>query len=132
VPEPDDERFEAYLKKFHPLLPEALALNEIRPEPRRHLVRTIWAMGSVVAMVILGVATFRVLIHRATGESNQSATVKSLAPTPLTMRRANDLLAKAPSYKDLMNGLALRPKRSTLSKSQQSAFAVLGKEKIKL
>jgi len=48
------------------------------------------------------------------------------------MHDANALLAKAPSYKALMNDLALRPNSSTLSKNKQSAFAVLGKEKIKL
>jgi hypothetical protein len=132
VPDTDDERFETYLKQFRPLVPDALPVNEIRPEPRRHLVLTIWAAGSVVAMVILGVAALRVLNHRVTGESNHSAQVKLLAPTPLTTRRADALLATAPSYKAVMNELAFPPKSSTVPKDKQSALAVLGKEKIKL
>src|ERR1051326_5778234 len=99
VPDSDDERFETYLKQFRPLVPDALPAKKIRPEPRRRLVLTICTVGIVVGMVILGVAALRVLNHRITPESGQSATVKGLEPTPLTMRRANALLATAPSYR---------------------------------
>ncbi len=130
--DPDDERFETYLKQFRPLTPDEFPVNEIKPAPRPHLVPVIWAVGGVVAMAILGVATVQVLNHRVTGESNHSAKVTLLAPTPLTMRRADALLATAPSYKAVMNELAFPPKSSTVPKDKQSALAILGKEKIKL
>jgi len=130
VPNPDDERFEIYLKQFRPAMPDALPVSGIRPVPRRHLVLAIWAVG-VVAMVILGVAGLRILNHRIAVDSNRSGSVEWVGP-PLTMHDANALLAKAPSYRVLMNDLAFRPNSSTLSKNKQSAFAVLGKEKIKL
>ena len=132
MPDSDDERFETYLKQFRPLVPDALPAQGIRLDPRRHLVLTLCAVGSVMAMVILGVAALRVLNHRVTGESDQSATVKRVEQTPLTMRRANALLATAPSYKAVMNELAFPVKSPTVPKDKQSALAVLGKEKIKL
>lgn len=132
MPNLEDERFEIYLKRFRPAMPDTLLANEIRPGPRRHLVLAIWAVGAV-AMVILGVASLRILNHRIVADSNRSGSIQWLGSTPpLTMHDANALLAKAPSYKALMNDLALRPNSSTLSKNKQSAFAVLGKEKIKL
>lgn len=130
--DPDDERFETYLKQFRPLMPDEFPVSEMKPAPRPHSVPVVWAVGGVVAMAILGVATVRVLNHRVTGESNHSAKVKLLAPTPLTMRRADALLATAPSYKAVMNELAFPPKSSTVPNDKQSALAVLGKEKIKL
>ena len=132
MPDPDDERFETYLKQFRPLLPDALPVNEIRQAPPGHIVLTVWAVGGIVAMVILGVTSLRILNHRVTGESKHSASVELLAPTPLTIRGANGLLATAPSYKAVMNELAFPPKTSTVPKDKQSALAVLGKEKIKL
>src|SRR5579859_3376820 len=132
VPDSDDERFETYLKQFRPLVPDVLPAREIRPEPRRRFVLTICTVGTVVAMVILGVVTLRVLNHLTTGEAAQSATVKGVEPAPLTIRRANALLATAPSYKAALNELAFPVKSSTVPDDKQSALAVLGKEKIKL
>ncbi len=130
--DPDDERFETYLKQFRPLMPDKFPVSQIKPAPRPHSDLTIWAVGGVVATAILGVATVQVLNHRVTGESNHSAKVTLLAPTPLTMRRADALLATAPSYKAVMNELAFPPKSSTVPNDKQSALAILGKEKIKL
>jgi hypothetical protein len=132
VLDPDDERFETYLKQFRPLMPDEFPVNQIKPAPRPHSDLVIWAVGAAVATAILGVVTVQVLNHRVTGESNHSAKVTLLAPTPLTMRRADALLATAPSYKAVMNELAFPPKSSTVPKDKQSALAILGKEKIKL
>jgi hypothetical protein len=132
VPNPDDERFEIYLKQFRPLLPDRLPGNEINPASDRHFGLTIWVLGGVMAIVFLGVVSLRILNHRATLNSNQSA-VKLLPPTPpLTVRSANALLAASPSYRAVMNELAFPIKSSPAAKDKQSALAVLGKEKIKL
>lgn len=131
---PDDERFELYLKQFRPLMPDALPVNESRPVPRRHLVLAIGLVGAVALVIIgIGITSLRILNHPRVVDSNRSGSLQWLGPTPpLTMHDANALLAKAPSYKALMNELALRPSSSTPSKKKQSAFAVLAKEKIKL
>jgi hypothetical protein len=132
VPNLDDERFEIYLKRFRPAMPDPLLVGESRPAPRRPFVFATWAVGAV-AIVILGVASLRIFNHPIAVDSSRSGSVQGLGSTPpLTMRDANALLRKAPSYKALMNELALHPKSSTFSKNRQSAFAVLGKEKTKL
>jgi len=131
VPNLDDEQFEKYLKQFRPLVPDLLPI-EIRHAPRRHLALAIWAVGAM-AIGIIGVASLWIVNHRITSQSNHSALVKLPTRTPLlTMRAANDLLVKAPSYKAVMNELAFPPKSLTISNDQQSALAVLSEEKIKL
>ena len=131
MPNLDDERFEKYLKQFRPLAPDGLPA-EIRLATRRHSALAIWAVGAT-AIGIIGVASLWIINHRITSESNHSALVKLPTRTPsLTMRAANDLLVKAPSYKAVMNELAFRPKSSASSNDKQSALAVLSEEKIKL
>jgi len=51
---------------------------------------------------------------------------------PLTMRSANALVAKAPSFKAMVDDMAFRSQNIPLPKGKRSAVAVLGKEKIKL
>lgn len=153
--DPDENRFESYLKQFRPLVPEEFPATEIKPARRRGLLLPIWA-GAIATMAVLAMATIQlrhhlVLNHHAlnhhvfnheilnhqvvnpgvTGQSSDSPTVQSLAPAPLTMRRADTLLAIAPSYKAAMNDLAF-PLRTSVPKDKQSALAILGKEKIKL
>lgn len=132
MPDPsDEERFEFYLKQFRPLAPEASPVNEMSPAPRRHFGLTIRAAGGV-AMVILAAAGLRILNHRRAAESHHTVAAELPASVPLTMRRANDLLANASSYKAVMNELTFPPRSSPVSKDKQSALTVLGKEKIKL
>ena len=130
--QPDDERFETYLKQFRPLVPDLLPVNQTQPAPRRHFGQTIRLAGWVVATLILGVAGLRMLNHQRATESSHTAKAKLLASTPLTVQRANVLLATAPSYKALMNELTFPPKSSPVPQNKQSALAVLSKEKIKL
>jgi len=130
VPNLDDERFENYLKQFRPLVPDGLPV-EIRHAPRRHLALAIWAVGATA--VIIGVASLLMVNHRIAHQSNHSASVNLPTRTPsLTMREANDLLVKAPSYKVAMNELAFPPNSSSISPNKQSALTVLSEEKIKL
>jgi hypothetical protein len=127
----DNERFEKYLKQFRPLVADDLPV-EIRPAPRRHLPVGIRAMGAL-ALVILASTGLRILNHRVPDQTNHSVAITLPGPTPsLTIRRANNLLATAPSYKAVMNELAFPSKGLSISKDKQSALAVLGKEKIKL
>jgi hypothetical protein len=51
---------------------------------------------------------------------------------PLTMRSANSLMAKAPSFKALVDDMAFRSPNIAVPKGKRSAVAVLSKEKVKL
>jgi hypothetical protein len=132
VPNPDDDRFEAYLKQFRPLVPDALPISE-----RELAFPRYWALGIGVAgaavVIILGMVTFRIF-HSQVPEramNPQSVSVNALMQ-PLTMRDANALLATAPSYKAALDSMVFHPQRSTVPKDKQSALALLAKEKIKL
>ena len=132
MPNPDDERFAIYLKQFRPLPPDALPVDEIGQASDRHFGLTVWVVGGVVAIMILGAVSLPVLNHRATVNSDQSAVNLPPPTPPLTVRSANALLATSPSYRSVMNELAFPTKSSPAAKDKQSALAVLGKEKIKL
>jgi len=130
VPTLDDDRFEAYLKQFRPIVPDAIPLNEHRQKSWRRLV--LRSVGAA-AVVILGVVSFYVVNSRVTEKRSNSASLEMALPKrPLTMRDANALLAAAPSYKAAVDNMAFHNQGSTISKEKQSALAVLAKEKIKL
>jgi hypothetical protein len=133
VPVPDDERFEAYLKQFRPLVPEPLPTAGSGHRARRKFV--LWA-GSIAAVVVLA-GTIALHIHtervRVAETTRHLATPDRLMDDqPLTMRSANTLMAKAPSFKALVDDMAFRSQTIPLPKGKCSAVAVLGKEKIKL
>ncbi|HLZ42479.1 MAG TPA: hypothetical protein VKQ11_16035 [Candidatus Sulfotelmatobacter sp.] len=132
MPNLDDEQFETYLKRFRPALPDALPVLETRPVPRRHFAFAISAVGAVAIAIVL-LVSIRTISHRNVVDSDRPNSVQPLRATPpLTMRAADALLAKAPSYKALMNELALHPNNGMVFENKQSAFSVLDKEKSKL
>jgi hypothetical protein len=130
VPTPDDERFETYLKQFRPLLPDALPTSTPERSLGGNWVFGIWSAGAA-AVIILGVIGFRAIFPTSKPENPPPTTVNSPIQ-PLTMRDANSLLASAPSYKSALDEMAFHPEHSIVPKDQQSAVAVLSKEKIKL
>lgn len=131
MPIPDDERFEHYLKQFRPLLPDALPISTPQ-RARRYWVFGLWS-ASAAAVIILGVIGFRVIPSRVPRQPGNPQPVGLTSPVrPLTMRDANSLLATAPSYKSALDEMAFHARGSTVPKDQQSAVAVLSKEKIKL
>lgn len=127
MPDLDDEKFELYLKQFRPLLPEALPVTR---QARRRIVLGIWAVGAAAA-VIIGVIGFRSLYSHGS-EFNRPAIVEIVSNRPLTMRSADALLASAPSYKPVMDELAFPRQSPMIPHGQESALAVLRKEKVKL
>lgn len=131
MPTLDDDRFETYLKTFRPIVPDALPLNATKQKSwRRLLLRSALAAAAVV---ILGVISFHVVNSRANEKRSNSASLEvASSKRPLTMRQANELLARAPSYKSAMDNLAFRSQGSVIPNDKHSAIAVLGKEKIKL
>jgi hypothetical protein len=133
VPIPDDERFEAYLKQFRPLVPRPLAAFGSRHRVRgRFVLRT----GAAAAVAILaGAAALHIHTQRVhfAGTTSFPAIPDRLPDgEPLTMRSANVLMMKAPSFQALIDDIAFRSQAIPLPKGKLSTVAVLGKEKTKL
>jgi hypothetical protein len=134
VPTLDDERFEAYLKQFRPLVPEPLRAVEPRPGARRKFILGAWA-AAAATIVVLGAVTFHVRAknHRVAERIGNAGSLERLQESqPLTMRSVNALMAKAPSFKEMVDGMAFHSQTVALPNGKRSAVAVLGKEKIKL
>jgi hypothetical protein len=134
VQTPDDEQFEAYLKRFHPIAPEPVPTLSVSHSSRRSLPFGTWlaAVAAILVMgaVILHIRSNRVVISNRAGDA---AIAERHAPSePLTMRSANAWLATAPSFKAAVDDLAFRSQTSPLPQGKQSAVAVLSKEKIRL
>jgi hypothetical protein len=134
VQTPDDEQFEAYLKRFHPIAPEPVPTLSISHSSRRSLSLGTWlaAVAAILVMgaVILHIRNNRVVVSNTAGDA---AIAERHAPSePLTMRSANAWLATAPSFKAAVDDLAFRSQTSPLPQGKQSAVAVLSKEKIRL
>jgi hypothetical protein len=134
VQTPDDEQFEAYLKRFHPIAPEPVPTLSVSHSSRRSLSLGTWlaavAAVLVIGAVILHIRSNRVVVSNTAGDA---AIAEQHAPSePLTMRSANAWLATAPSFKAAVDDLAFRSQTSPLPRGKQSAVAVLSKEKIRL
>jgi len=134
VQTPDDEQFEAYLKRFHPIAPEPLPTLSVGHPSRRSPPLGIW-LAAVAAILVVGAVILHIRSNRVVVSKTASAVpfAEWHAPSePLTMRSANAWLATAPSFKAAADGLAFRSQPSPLPQGKQSAVAVLSKEKIRL
>ena len=133
MPIPDDERFEAYLKQFHPLVPGPLPASGSRHRARGRFV--LWAGAAAAVAILIGATALHIHTERVrvAATTSSPATPDRLTDgQPLTMRSANALMVKAPSFKALVDDMAFRSQTIPLPKGKLSAVAVLGKEKIKL
>lgn len=133
MPIPDEERFEAYLKQFRPLVPEPLPTSRSRHRARGRFV--LWAGAAAGVAILVGAAALHIHMQRvrvAETTSSPATTDPFTDRQPLTMRSANALIVKSPSFKALVDGMAFRSQTIPVPKGKLSAVAVLGKEKIKL
>jgi hypothetical protein len=133
VPIPDEERFEAYLKQFRPLVPEPLPASGSRLRARGRFV--LWAGAAAGVAILVGAAALHIHMQRARVAETTSSPATTDPFTdrqPLTMRSANALIVKAPSFKALVDGMAFRSQTVQAPKGKVSAVAVLGTERIKL
>jgi hypothetical protein len=138
VPTLDDERFEVYLKQFRPVVPEPLPTVEPGHRTRRTFVLGAWAVAAA-AILVIGALT---LYIRTNGHTHRAPAAETAGNAgnperlqdsqPLTMRSANALMAKAPSFKSMVDDMAFRSQTVPLPKGKRSAVAVLSKENIKL
>jgi len=130
VPIPEDDRFESYLKRFQPVVPDALPLHEHRREIWR---RPLIGLVAAAAVVILAVVGFFIADRRIPAKKDDSVSSEIAQPLqPLTMREANALLASTPSYRAVVENMAFHKQGVTIPNGKQSALAVLAKEKVKL
>jgi len=130
----DDEQFEVYLKRFHPIAPEPVPTLRVGRSSRRSLSLGSW-LAAVAAVLVVGAAILHVHSNRVVvpNTARDVASAERHAPSePLTMRSANAWLATAPSFKSAVDGLVFRPQSNPLPQGKQSAVAVLSKEKIRL
>ena len=131
---PDDEQFEAYLKRFHPIAPEPVPTLSVGHSSRRSPPLGIW-LAAVAAILVMGAFILHIRSSRTVVSNTavDAAFAERQAPSePLTMRTANAWLATAPSFKAAVDDLAFRSQTSPLPQGKQSAVAVLSKEKIRL
>jgi hypothetical protein len=134
VQTPDDEQFEAYLKRFHPIAAEPVPTLSVGRSSRRSHPLAIW-LAAVAAIIVIGAIFLHVRSSRivVSNTAKDAAVAEWHAPSePLTMRSANAWLATAPSFKAAVDDLAFRSQISPLPQGKQSVVAVLSKEKIKL
>jgi hypothetical protein len=134
VPTPHDKQFEAYLKRFHPIAPEPVPTRRVSHASPRSVSLGSW-LAAVAAILVIGAVILHIRSHRVVGSNtaHDVAFAERHAPAgPLTMRSANAWLATAPSFKVAVDDLAFRSQASALPQGQQSAVAVLSKEKNRL
>ena len=131
---PDDEQFEGYLKRFQPIAPEPVPAISVGGSFWRSTSLGTW-LAAVAVILLLGAVVLHVRSNRAVVPNTSSDAAfagRRALSEPLTMQSANAWLAKAPSFKAAVDGLAFRPPTSPVQQDRQSAVAVLSKEKIRL
>ena len=131
MPVRDDEQFEKYLKQFRPVAPEALAVKEQVRVRQRPLLFAGWAAVAVLLAVMVSV-----FLHRPPQRPGEARTSKPGVeelnnPQPLTIAKANALLAKAPSFKAAVDNMAFQSESKPISEGRYSALALLSKEETK-
>jgi hypothetical protein len=133
VPIRDDEQFEKYLKQFRPVAPEALPVKEQVRTRRRPL---LLAAGAATAAAILLAVMVSVFLHWPLHRPGQVRTsrpgVEELNNLqPLTIAKANALLAEAPSFKTAVDNMAFQSESKSISEGRHSALALLSEEETK-
>ena len=135
MPDHDDREFEARLKEFRPLAAEPLPMAVNLRARRGRLVLVMCAAAALVMLVAAIIARQRANQFPAIHHKVKVVDVVEVRPPargrPLTIRSANELLARAPSVKSALDGLAFQRHARQLPSGMQSALAVLGEEDLK-
>jgi hypothetical protein len=132
VPSLDDERFEAYLKQFRPLAPEALPTKAPERATRRSFIFAVYAGVAACVLAVALSLYFAAKARHSRDGANTATMDRNVTQQPLTVRRANALLAQSPSLKDALDGLAFHSQSTQLRNGELSALSVLSEEKNKL
>jgi hypothetical protein len=125
MPNLDDEKFEAHLASFRPLPPEPVPSFAQQQSPVRSFF--LWRLGATAAVILaLAVGFFP---RRPSPRLAAPSALQNSAPR--TIRNTATLLAQSPSFDEFVNQVPMSSAASPIA-SNQSAIAVLSKEKIKL
>ena len=122
----EEDRFEAYLKTFQPLQTEPL------PQVERAGIKAafplLWAAALCGLLLLAGIHDWKV----TNGGAAPGITLAPQAtlPSPLTLSGINRLLTKADSLKAGLDEVTWKNRKVQIRPGQQSALAVLGKEKL--
>lgn len=134
MPNPDDDRLEAYMKQFRPLPAAPLPLNvpATRVRKPKHLGITVWALA-MAAILILGVYLLRPRAQYVTESERHSIVHPSqYSAQPLTLGVANELLLNSPSFEAALASLESDSRAAVrIPKGKESALAVLSQEDLK-
>ena len=133
MPIRDDEQFEKYLKQFRPVTPETVPLKDQVKAMRRPLLFASWAAVGVAIFLAVMVSVF---LHRRSHQPEEVRTGGPGAeelknPQPLTIAKANALLAEAPSFKAAVDNMAFQSESQPISAGRYSALALLSEEETK-
>jgi hypothetical protein len=126
----DDQQFEARLREFRPLATDPLPVKRNLPARRRKFV--LAACAAAIVMLIVAAVIARQRANQSNAIQQKVRVVDVVETHPLTIRSANELLARAPSVKSALDELAFHSRRKQLPRGTQSALAVLGEEDFKL
>lgn len=123
-----DDKFEAYLKRFQPLIPDPLPSLEHTREVRRW-PRLAGAIAAVAVMTIVGVFAWRVQRSQVVVPVVTKLESSDMRPPmgPLIQQNANEWLARAPSFKTAVDHLGFYPKTGSIQQGKQSAVAVMNR-----
>jgi hypothetical protein len=132
VPIRDDEQFEKYLKQFRPVAPEPLAVQKPIRARRRPLLFAAWASVAVILLAVIVSVFLHRPPHRPADVRTSRPGVEELNnPQPLTIAKANALLAEAPSFKAAVDNMAFQSESTSISGGRYSALALLSEEETK-
>lgn len=133
MPIRDDEQFEKYLKQFRPITPEALPVKDQVKPMRRPLLFVSWAGVAAAILLAVMVSAFLHWPHQRPGQARTGVpSVEELNNLqPLTIAKANALLAEAPSFKVAVDNMAFQSESKPISEGRYSALALLSEEETK-
>lgn len=123
---PDDDRFETYLKEFRPLPLPPLTLGTQVKSKRRSAAAMAWAL-SAAAVVLIGVLLLWLSPrHSGITKTKLPQAAADVREGPLTLGAANQLLVKSPSFAAAFE--SLDSESFSIPKGKESALAVLRQE----
>ena len=123
-----DDQFEAYLRKFRPVVPDPLPTVEYSRESRRSWKLAV-SILAVASMVLVGVFLLKVRTPQTMVPVISQVVSGEAGPPsgPLTQQKANEWLARASSFTTAVDDLAFRNQTNSIQPGKQSAVAVLSK-----
>lgn len=129
----DDERFEAYLKRFQPLSPRTLRFDEQESRSPGSFARTAWVLAAcAVLFAALLTLDFLAVQIRSPEMKAGVANDRLTGIQTLTVRSANALLFNSSSFKAAVDETAFQRQSVPLPRDSHSALVVLSKENTKL